>query len=69
MRPVRLYRPYNNRECLHCHAGTRSFETPTHLAMLDLLRRSEMSCLSSGCHEVVHNVANLDRVKFCRPEE
>ena len=22
----RLYEPYNNRECLHCHLGARSFE-------------------------------------------
>ena len=23
---IKLYEPYNNRECLHCHAGARSFE-------------------------------------------
>ncbi len=23
---VELYNPYNNRECLHCHAGARTFE-------------------------------------------
>ncbi len=26
MKPIRLYQPYNNRECLHCHEGARSFE-------------------------------------------
>jgi hypothetical protein len=25
MNPIRLYTPYNNRECLHCHLGARSF--------------------------------------------
>ena len=25
-KPIRLYEPYNNRECLHCHLGARSFE-------------------------------------------
>lgn len=24
--PIKLYTPYNNRECLHCHLGSRSFE-------------------------------------------
>jgi cytochrome c-type protein NapC len=24
--PIKLYQPYNNRECLHCHLGARSFE-------------------------------------------
>ena len=23
---IRLYKPYNNRECLHCHLGARTFE-------------------------------------------
>ena len=23
---IKLYTPYNNRECLHCHAGARSYE-------------------------------------------
>src|SRR5260370_11881764 len=24
--PIKLYEPFNNRECLHCHQGARSFE-------------------------------------------
>jgi len=23
---IKLYQPFNNRECLHCHLGARSFE-------------------------------------------
>ncbi len=66
--PIRLYHPYNNRECLHCHAGARSFEeAAAHNAdpkTLPALKASTLSCLSSGCHEVVHNVAQLGGVQF-----
>ena len=65
---IRLYDPYNNRECLHCHLGARSFEEgPVHTADPDLLpavKANRRSCVSSGCHEVVHNVASLGNVKF-----
>ena len=67
--PIHLYSPYNNRECLHCHAGARSFESPTHLAMMDSLKSNEISCLSSGCHDTVHNIGTLDQVHFWSPEE
>jgi hypothetical protein len=23
---IKLYQPYNNRECLHCHLGARRYE-------------------------------------------
>jgi hypothetical protein len=26
---IALYEPFNNRECLHCHGGARSFEETT----------------------------------------
>src|SRR6202165_5948875 len=65
---IRLYDPYNNRECLHCHLGARSFEEgAVHTADPDLLpalKANKISCLSSGCHDVVHNVGQLDKVKF-----
>jgi cytochrome c-type protein NapC len=66
--PIRLYHPYNNRECLHCHLGARSFEEgAVHNADPDLLpavKANKVSCLSSGCHEVVHNVEQLNNVKL-----
>ena len=66
--PIRLYEPYNNRECLHCHLGARSFEEgAVHTADPDLLpavKANKISCLSSGCHDVVHNVDQLSKVKF-----
>ncbi len=65
MNPIHLYVPYNNRECLHCHLGARSFEeSPTHTALHDDLVSNKMSCLTSGCHDTVHNVGSLDKVKF-----
>ena len=65
---IQLYKPYNNRECLHCHAGARSFETnAVHTAIRDQLTSNEMSCISSGCHDTVHNVKEQSKVKFWTP--
>jgi cytochrome c-type protein NapC len=65
---IRLYDPFNNRECLHCHLGARSFEEgAVHNADPDLLpavKANKLSCVSSGCHEVVHNLGSLKDVKF-----
>jgi len=65
---IQLYKPYNNRECLHCHVGARSFEgNAVHTAMRDQLISNEMSCISSGCHDTVHNVKEQSKVKFWTP--
>lgn len=65
---IKLHEPYNNRECLHCHQGARSFEQgAVHTADPDLLpsvKANKVSCVSSGCHEIVHNVATLSKVKM-----
>ncbi len=59
---------YSNLQCLHCHAGARSFEeNPVHTAMMDSLKTNQMSCLSSGCHDTVHNATKLGNVKMWRP--
>lgn len=66
--PIRLYQAYNNRECLHCHLGARSFEeSATHAAMQGDLVSNQMSCLTVGCHNIVHNVAQLNGVKTWSP--
>jgi len=58
-----LYRPYNNRECLHCHAHARSFEEKSpHKEMRDQLINNEMSCLA--CHSIIHNIEHLDKAKM-----
>lgn len=63
-----LYNAYNNRECLHCHAGARSFEEgATHNlepGRLGSIKSNQLSCSSTGCHEIVHNVAGIKDVKF-----
>jgi cytochrome c-type protein NapC len=65
---IKLYDPYDNRECLHCHEGARSFEQgAVHNSDPDYLpaiKANRKSCLSSGCHEVVHNVGTLANVKL-----
>jgi nitrate/TMAO reductase-like tetraheme cytochrome c subunit len=67
--PIKLYQPFNNRQCLHCHAGARSFEQgATHSAIMDDIKSNQMSCLTSGCHDMVHNVAQLDHLKYWRPQ-
>ena len=66
---IKLLEPFNNRECLHCHLAARSFEQgATHNAdpaTLPAIKANTLSCISSGCHEVVHNVGRWgDNVKF-----
>ena len=66
--PIKLYEPYNNRECLHCHAGARTFEEgATHNEEPDRLAKikaNQLSCMSSGCHEHTHSVAKLNELSF-----
>ena len=66
--PIRLYSPYNNRECLHCHAGARSFEEgAVHNAdpsIMASIKSNELSCVSSGCHANVHDIAHLGELKL-----
>jgi cytochrome c-type protein NapC len=69
--PLKLYHPYNNRECLHCHEGSRSFEqgaihTAEPQTMADI-KSNKLSCMTSGCHDTIHNVDHLDQVKFWKP--
>jgi len=65
---VKLYSPYNNRECLHCHQGSRSFEEgATHNAdpeTLPSVKSGRLSCISSGCHESTHGVTQLKDMVF-----
>jgi cytochrome c-type protein NapC len=65
---IKLHEPFNNRECLHCHLGARSFEQgAVHNADPDTLpavKANKLSCISSGCHDVVHNVGHWGNVKF-----
>jgi len=67
-KPIKLYKPYPNANCLHCHAGTRKFvEGATHTADPDTIPKimsGQLSCTNSGCHDVAHNIAGLKDGKF-----
>ena len=66
--PIRIPGGYQNSQCLHCHLGARSFEeNQIHAAVMDSLKSNQMSCLTSGCHDTAHNIAQLSHVKFWRP--
>lgn len=65
---VKLYQPYNNRECLHCHLGSRKFEEePKHSKLPNMLadiKSNHLSCTSSKCHDTTHDVGTLKDVTF-----
>ena len=69
---IKLYIPYNNRECLHCHAGMRAYEeASSHHKSPDMLARAasnQLSCVSSNCHDIVHDVANLKDAPMWTPK-
>src|SRR5579875_530446 len=65
---IKLYTPYNNRECLHCHADTRRFDeatehkkTPT---MLAEIYSGKLSCLGSHFHDTIHDIKDLQYATF-----
>jgi len=70
---IKLYVPFNNRECLHCHAGSRSYlETSAHQKSPDLLQKvsnNELSCMSSRCHDTSHDVATLADATFWKEDQ
>ena len=58
--PVELYEPFENRACLACHQGGRSYEEQAaHARFLADLREGTRSCVM--CHNLAHEVAQLDR--------
>jgi cytochrome c-type protein NapC len=65
---LRLYEPYNNRECLHCHADARTFlEQAAHSRTPEQMGRiinNDLGCTSSRCHDIVHDVGSLADVTF-----
>ena len=65
---IKLYTPFNNRECLHCHAGMRAFEEhPKHSKtpeMMAQIMSNQLSCMTSKCHDTVHDVGTLKDATF-----
>lgn len=65
---IKLYKPFPNETCLHCHLGARKFEevnghhkTPDMLAQV---KSGKLSCISSNCHDTVHEIGDLKDAKF-----
>jgi len=65
---IKLYVPFNNRECLYCHAGARAYEEePRHTKTPDMLSKinsNQMSCMAAKCHDTVHDVDTLSDATF-----
>jgi cytochrome c nitrite reductase small subunit len=60
---IHLDGTYSNLQCLHCHAGMRSFEeNPTHTAIMGSLKTNRTSCIS--CHNTIHNASEVDHLKL-----
>jgi hypothetical protein len=67
---IRIPGGFKNAQCLHCHAGARSFEeNAVHSAMMSSLVSNQVSCLGSGCHDTAHDIANLNHQKFWKPTQ
>ncbi|HEV2233881.1 MAG TPA: NapC/NirT family cytochrome c [Terriglobia bacterium] len=68
---IKLYTPYNNRECLHCHQGARTYEEATeHHKIPDMLaqvKSGKLSCISAKCHDTVHDIPDLKGATFWKP--
>jgi cytochrome c-type protein NapC len=63
---IKLYEPFRNRECLHCHSGARKFEeNATHLAIRSDLTAEKTACID--CHSTIHNVHEVDKAKLWQP--
>lgn len=59
---IELYEPFQNRECLHCHDGARTFEeNEFHADFRQELATNETSCLE--CHDVAHEVEKLGELE------
>jgi cytochrome c-type protein NapC len=65
---IKLYKPYQNRECLHCHGGARKFlSAGAHRGEENFfadVTTGKRSCLEAGCHDVAHNVHELTDATF-----
>ncbi len=62
---LHLIGTYPNSECLHCHLGTREFEDNlAQMPPLASLKSDQKSCISSGCHDMIHNVSKTDHMEM-----
>lgn len=66
---IHLYKSYSNKTCMTCHStgAPRWSGVAEHQAMLDDIRKNEMSCIM--CHTEVHPTALAHRPKSAKAEE
>jgi nitrate/TMAO reductase-like tetraheme cytochrome c subunit len=62
---IHLNARYSNLQCLHCHAGARNFEEHLNqMPPIGELTSNRISCISSGCHDMIHNVSEVGHLKM-----
>jgi mono/diheme cytochrome c family protein len=62
---IHLKGKYSNLQCLHCHAGARDFEEHLNqMPPIGDLTSNRISCLSSGCHDMIHNASEVGRLRM-----
>jgi len=62
---IHLVGRYSNLQCLHCHAGTRNFEEHLNqMPPIGELTSNRISCISSGCHDMIHNASEVGHLKM-----
>ncbi len=62
---IHLDGKYSNLQCLHCHEGARNFdENLARMPPLAALKSDQISCISSGCHDTIHNVSEVGHLKM-----
>jgi cytochrome c-type protein NapC len=63
----KLYQPYPNYNCLHCHDDARAYlEKGPHLALRAELQSGSRSCLT--CHAVAHDLDGVKAENFWRQD-
>ena len=64
-RVIHLDGKYSNLQCLHCHEGSRNFdENLARMPPLATLKSDQISCISSGCHDTIHNASQVSHMKM-----
>lgn len=56
--PIKLYNPYPNKNCLHCHENSKKYQESEHhhykSKPLAEINAGRISCMTKGCHDVPH---------------
>jgi nitrate/TMAO reductase-like tetraheme cytochrome c subunit len=65
---IKLYTPYDNRECLYCHGGARDFlQVDKHnkpAGEMAKIMSNQVSCMAANCHDTIHAIEDLKDVTF-----